>query len=98
MFSVELPRNARRFQLAGIFIPEPSQLSNLSVEAVGFHPCLYSSVDKYLIPVSHIIVTTVASGPSSLALFNAATRLLPVDVPAKTPSTPLCPTKYELAP
>jgi hypothetical protein len=24
--------------------------------------------------------------------------LLPVDVPAKTPSTPLCPTKYELAP
>src|SRR5205814_1929049 len=42
---------------------------------------------RYFIPVSHITVTTVASGPSCSANRKAAMTLPPVEVPAKSPSS-----------
>jgi len=41
---------------------------------------------KYLVPASHITVTTVAFLPRRRPMAMGATRLAPVDVPAKTAS------------
>ena len=48
---------------------------------------LYKSPARYLSPVSTATVATTLPGPSSRAIWSAPTRLRPVDVPAKTPSS-----------
>src|SRR3712207_8392931 len=45
----------------------------------------YRSVLRYLRPESHMIVTTVASGPSRSATFSAATTFAPEEVPQTDP-------------
>jgi len=42
---------------------------------------------RYFIPVSHMMVTIVAPGPSCSASRRAAMTLQPVEVPAKRPSS-----------
>jgi hypothetical protein len=77
--------------MKGAFIDEGALPLFCSEERGSARPIIPLSfaryVWKYFIPVSHMTVTTVASGCNRSANRKAASTLPPVEVPAKRPSS-----------